>query len=203
MRKGMLLFFPLLLLACDQTPTAPVTADGPAYNWMNNPDIGNVRVTRFESHIAICWTDAATGLRACHSTVPLGGGTEPDCGPQELLDPVARQEIGVFDPADVFGSWLRVNQNGEAWITVRDVTTPGTCFGNRLVAQGWGTFHYTDNDLYGSNGTDPNANAWGYMTHGVLPLADGSATGSYNGHSRFRYNDAAGIRVLAARAAIH
>ena len=198
MPKRTLLVLPLLigLAACDRQPVAPSDGGTPAYNWMNNPYNGNLRITRFEDGFGACWSDATNGLRACHTTFPLGDGTETDCGPQALLDPIPLQWVGVIDPIDFFASWLRQNARGTVWITVRDLTQPGACFDNKLVAEGWGTVQNNDNDLLGTPGN--NANAWRFAGHGELTTPAGG-TVRYNGHIHFRFNNAAGFKETSAR----
>lgn len=202
MRKCITLVLSLLLVACADEPTTPFDGADPQLNWMNNPDNGNPRITRFEGAFIVCWTDPDTGLRACHSTVPLGGGTEPDCGPQAMLDPLDRQEVGLIDPDNFFASWLHVNQSGDAWITVRDLTTPGTCFGRRLVAEGWGRAYYRDNDLFGIAPGDRNANTWAFGAQGRLTTPTGQVV-TYNGHSRFVFTNAQGFRAFEPKAEVH
>ncbi len=176
--------FPLLLSALvvscsDQAPVVPLE-DGPVFNWMNNPDNGNFRIFRSQQHIIACWTDSKTGLRGCHATVPLGGGSEPDCGLQHLSDPADWQQVLVDE--DVFR--VVANAIGAVWITVRDLNTPGDCFGAALVAEGWGTMHYTDNDQFGT--VVNNTNAWGFMAAGDLTTTGGDPA-KYNGHARFNF----------------
>jgi len=187
-----------LTLACGDQPIAP-PARGPAVtaNWMNNPDNGNFRIERFEGGVAVCWTDPDTGLRACHSTTPLGGGTEPDCGPQQDLDPVAHQHLGIDDFAEI-----HVNVIGDVFITVRDVTQSGDCFGAQLVAEGMGQFHYTDNDADGTPPWDNNANAWGFMATGVLTTPGGEAV-QYHGVARWTYSNVTGLALRQSSANVH
>lgn len=194
-RSLLLLFIVLGLVSCDSQTNAPNSvADVPELNFMNNSDNGNLRITRFEEHFAACWSDATSGLRACHSTVPLGGGDETDCGPQELLDPVQVQDVGLLiDPEEFWTSWLHRNLTGRVWITVRDLNQPGACFDNRLVGEGWGQIRLVDNDLFGVGGPDRNANAWGFSAHGKLTSPAGEAL-VYSGHLHFRYNNSAGFR---------
>lgn len=202
MRKVLLLLLPLLVFGCQETPTSP-PVEAPSYDWMNNPDNGNLRVFRVDAHILVCWTDEGGLLRACHSTIPLGGAApDADCGPQDVLDPTSRQEIGEFDVNDIVGSWLRVNQKGEAWITVRDVTTPGDCFGNQLVAEGWGSIHYRDNDLFGHGPDDNNANSWGFTAHGRLTTPDGGVA-VYQGRNQFVFNEQQLLRIISSTAVVH
>src|SRR5574341_1178255 len=107
----------MLLPACaDTNSTAPLQE--PSFNFMNNPDNGNVNLFRFEDGYAICWTDSRSSLRACHSTVPLGGGTEPDCGLQADQEPVAIQGV-------LTGENIRQILQGPVWVTVRDLDQPG------------------------------------------------------------------------------
>jgi len=200
------LLFTLLVVmglpGCDRQPVAPVGGDTPAFNWMNNPSNGNLRITRFEDGFVACWSDATNGLRACHSTFPLGDGTETDCGPQDVLDPIQFQWVGLIDPLDFFASWIHQNAKGTLWITVRDLTQPGVCFDNKLVAEGWGTVHNNDNDLFGTAPGDRNANAWRFAGRGKLTTPDGATVG-YNGHIHFRYNNAAGFKETSARVSVH
>jgi hypothetical protein len=191
MRSRLWLALSLLggLPACDRQPAAPADTDSPAFTWMNNPDNGNMRIARFEDGFIVCWSDASNGLRACHSTFPLGDGTETDCGPQELLDPMAFQQVGIENLEDFVLSWLHQNAKGRVWVTVRDLNPPGDCLDNKLVAEGWGQVQNTDDDIFGT--TDPNANAWRFRADGRL-TAPGGTTVQYSGHVRCMYNDAQG-----------
>jgi hypothetical protein len=171
---------------------------GPLYDWMNNPDNGNVRIVRFEEEFAISWSDAANGLRATHATVPLG---DLDCGPQDVLDPISNQLTGNIDPDEFFDSWFRMNSQGTVWITVRDLNQPGNCFGALLVAEGWGEISNTDNDIFGLTPGQHNANVWGSMAHGKLTTPDGESV-EYAGHFRARVNFAAGGTLLSAQVTV-
>jgi hypothetical protein len=184
MRKMLLAFIPMLAIACEEAPVAPSAeqvAATPAHDWMNNPDVGNLKVYRFEDGMAACWTDPTNGLRACHATVPLGGGGEPDCGLQDPSDPGAWQQVLVDDEA------FRVITNaiGRVWITIRNTGAAGECFGSELVAEGWGAMLYSDNDTYGAGAHD--ANTWGFTANGDLLTPGGVAEG-YSGHARYRWN---------------
>jgi hypothetical protein len=193
----------LVVPACEREPVALADAEILASSWMNNPDNGNPRISRFEGEAIFCWSDAENGLRACHSTIPLGEGDEADCGPQEVLDPVEVQDVGLFDTnVDFFVNWLRRNAKGQVWITVRDETQPGTCFDNELIAEGWGEFHINDNDVFGTLPDDHNANAWGFRAQGRLTTPEGG-TVAYNGHLHFRFNNAAGFQEIAPQVSVH
>jgi len=180
----------VLLVACaDQTPVEPASSSSattPSFDWTNNPDIANPRIYRDETHWASCWTDPDNGYRACHSTVPLGGGTEPDCGLQAEGDPIEYQDVGLYDPDDLFSSWIHEIVKGDVFITIRDLNTPGDCFGSALVAEGWGTFMYVDNDIFGVGPEGENANAWRFKGQSnSLTAPDGSTVG-YAGHIGWR-----------------
>jgi len=184
MRKLLLALIPFLVVACDQAPVEPSARQAAAdlsFDWMNNPDVGNLKVYRYEDGMAACWTDPTNGLRACHATVPLAGGSEPDCGLQAPSDPGAWQQVLVDDEA------FRVITNafGRVWVTIRNTGAAGECFNSELVAEGWGTMRYGDNDTFGVGAHD--ANTWGFTASGDLLTPGGEALG-YNGHARYRWN---------------
>jgi hypothetical protein len=162
---------------------------------LNNPDNGNPRIFRSETNFGTCWTDAENGLRACHATFPLGGGSEPDCGLQEGGDMIEWQQVGDIDPDDFFSSFVHTVIKGEVFITVRDLNEPGACFGSALVAEGSGRFQYNDNDAFGT--VVNNTNAWKFRGNGKLTAPDGSEV-MYNGHIVFQFTPAGDFRVRSA-----
>jgi hypothetical protein len=169
-------------VACGgDSPTQPPTslATGPAQ------DGGSFRIERFQTDFAFSWTDPKNGLRATHTTrpIPFMGQPELDCGPQEQLDLIDGQEVGLTDFDDLFASWIHANLDGRLWVIVRDVTQPGDCYGAKLVAEGWGYIRYTDNDVFGVGDEDNNANAWGYSARGSLTTPSGAIVG-YTGNFR-------------------
>lgn len=181
--------------ACERQPTEPVTSgvapvDGSPTldDWSNNPDNGNLRIFRGGTHWAMCWNDSDSPLRACHATVPLGGGSEPDCGLQGLGEQVEFQEVLIDEQTDDGAPFDRVgfNLKGDVFITVRDQSIGGDCFGSEVVAEGWGQFHYTDNDLFGTTfGEDNNyTNSFGFRANGRLTTPAGDMV-AYNGHLKF------------------
>jgi len=199
MRRLLLALAPLLLIACDQAPTATSAtqvAVDPSFGWMNNPDVGNLKIYRSEDGMFACWTDPISGLRACHSTAPLGGGAEPDCGLQDPSDPGAWQQILVDDEA------FRVITNavGRVWITIRNTGAAGECFDVELVAEGWGAMRYTDNDTFGAGAHD--ANTWGFTATGDLETPEGASVG-YNGHARYRWNNPQQFAPVSVEVSLH
>jgi len=195
MRKLAFILVPLVLLGCGQEPAAPAVSGTPAFNYMNNPDNGNFRIFRYQGAMAACWTDPTTGLRACHATIPLGGGGEPDCGLQSDAPPADNQEVLT----DVEALRIAVNASGRVWITVRDLNRAGDCFDAALVAEGWGTMRYTDNDALGT--VVNNTNAWGFMASGTVTTPGGASLG-YSGHARFRFNQST-AKVLSLQVNLH
>jgi len=157
----------------------------PSYDWTNNPDVGRADFYRYQDAYVMCWTDSGNGLRACHSTVPLGNGTEPDCGPQGVLPPVDVQDVLAN------GNWHQVLQ-GPVWITIRDLSSAGECFDATLVAQGDGRLQNTDNDVLGVEPGAKNANAFGWMAEGSLMSPTGQ-TMMYSGHARAQYSEQGGF----------
>jgi hypothetical protein len=191
MRYLRLALLPLVFAACtEQAPVAPIE-DGPAFNWMNNPDNGNFNIFRTEFHWRVCWTDPGNGLRVCHTTVPHSEIPQTTCDIQGEGDPVPYQDVGI-PPYD----FLHALSHGETWVVVRDGTTTGDCFGNALVAEGWGTLEHNDNDAFGS--TDPNANTWIFRGQGRLEATDGS-TVHYNGVRHLQFGPNIPFRVLKSK----
>jgi hypothetical protein len=177
-----------LLIACQGEPVAPTRNAAPTFDFMNNPDNGNIRIVRHGTDIAVSWTDPKTGLRATHTTfpIPFNGSPETDCGPQSALDPVAQQEVGLLvDP--VFLSQIRANAKGTVWIIIRDVNQPGDCYGNKLIAEGTGELHYTDNDTWGAGPEGGNTNAFGWMAQGTVTSVDDGSELRYNGALRYTF----------------
>jgi hypothetical protein len=178
MRKYFLTLVPLLfLVSCDGQPAEPaLQAVHPTAALAVAAEAGSLRVFRYQDAIFWCWSDNTNGLRACNATLPLAGGTEPDCGLQSDIAGAGYQTVALPDGIREIN-----NAKGVVWVTVRDLTRPGACAGNRLVGEGWGTLHYTDND--GAGTVDPNADAFGFMASGTLTTPSG-ITLTYSGHDR-------------------
>ena len=122
--------------------------------------------------------------------MPLGGGSEPDCGLQEDEAPVSYQDVGLFeqDPDLFCDNVVKTHSQGDVWVTVRDVNTAGDCFGAALVAEGWGHYRDNDNDLCGPFSPGNNANAWGARANGKLTAVDGSLV-NFHAHYHIAANE--------------
>jgi len=168
-----------VVVACSEQATSPQPrTPAIAADFMNNPDNGNPRILRGVYDFAASWTDPSNGLRATHWTYQAveGCGDTPDGGL------VGWQEVATFDANDFLASRFIANAKGMVWIRIRDLTTPGDCFGARLVATGWGTLHYTDNDeIAWYPNSRNNIDAWTFRAEGTLTTPDGR-TVRYSGH---------------------
>ncbi len=129
--------------------------------------------------------------RVCHTTIPHSTNPQTACDIQTEGDRVPYQDVGIA-PYE----FLHALSHGETWVVVRDVTTTGDCFGNALVAEGWGTFEHNDNDAFGS--TDPNANTWIFRGQGTLEATDGSMV-HYNGVRHMQFGPNIDFRVLKSK----
>lgn len=184
MRRLAIALVPLLLFACDRQPVAPSIDDGPALNWMNNPDNGNPKILRYEWSFTISWTDPTNGLRASHTTNP-GLWAGQGCGPTSPVALVETQDV-VQGPIELESRWIEVGQATDIWIVVRDVTQAGDCFGALLVAEGTGRLTYNDNDYFSYLANRANVNTWGFRAQGNLTAVDGTIL-DYNGLMRQQY----------------
>jgi len=163
-------------------------------DWMNNPDNGNEKVYRSADAFAICFDDDVLPLRACHATIPLGEGTEPDCGLQQDEAPISHQDVGVINWDDFFTSDFHAVQQGDVWVTIRDQSQPGDCFGAALVAEGWARYVGTDNDIFGA-GDDTHTNSWSNTFVGEL-MTPGGETVFYRGMGQHLYSNKQGFRAF-------
>lgn len=213
MLKVSLAVLSLLLLGCGQE-TATVGPNDPEFNWMNNPENGNLRVSRYGTDFLIGWTDPKTGVQAIHTTIPIepAPGEAPSyCGPQEALGFLERQDVGLPDFNDFYRSWLRSHAKGEVWIIILDTNAPGDCLGFAVIAEGRGTLHYTDNDAFAwyplEGSIRRNDNSFGYMARGKLTTVTGEEL-RYSGHVRIIWDPQAGPsgsgkRIEHAQVRIH
>ena len=198
--RALIILVPLALMSCgtENDTTSPPLA--PAFSFSNNPDNGNPRVHRYQDEFAVSWTDPVSNLRATHWSSRFL--EQPGCGSFEGGGPIAFQEVGLVDLEDLFASQIRANVMGDVWIIVRDLNQPGDCFGAALVAEGWGSVHYTDNDIFGLGPDQPNTNAWGYTARGVLTSPDGNAVG-YSGHLRIAVTGAGALATARPTINLH
>jgi hypothetical protein len=189
-----------LAVSCDQQPVEPTgdvaVATTPTFDWMNNPDNGNIKVYRESTDYVLYFFDDELPLAAIHSTLPLSvfGGPEPDCGLQVAGDPISYQDVSSFKEEEFCDNDLHAVLQGDVWITILDVSTPGDCLDNALVAEGWGKLIGTDNDICGTNPDQPGTNSWSFKGQGMLTAPDGSKV-AYSGMGQHLYSHKKGLRA--------
>ena len=188
------------LMGCGREASMPSAPAAPAFDFSNNPDNGNPRIFRYQDEFGVAWTDPGSNLRVTHWSTRFQ--VEPGCGDFEGVGPIAFQEVGLIDLADIFASQIRLNAKGTVWIIVRDLNQPGNCFGAALVAEGWGSVHYNDNDAFGLDPDHSNANAWGYTGDGILTTPAGDVV-RYNGHLRIAVTGAGELATARPRINLH
>jgi hypothetical protein len=163
---------------CDRQPVAPVQeADAPApvFNFNNNPDGGSLHIYRSENYAFFVVYDDATPLAAVLSSTP-------DCG--GVLEPADVQRV-VENPYDFYSSQIHELLVADPInIFIVDLSAPGACFGQELVASGTGKLVSTDNDLLTVLRDNPNHNAFGFRSSGKVVDMDGR-TWHFNGLNRF------------------
>ena len=185
-------------VSCDQQPVEPPAdqvAEAPAFNWMNNPDNGNVKIYRSYFDFTICiGFDNLPDILACHSTVPLGSDPESDCGLQQAEAPLSYQDVGSFNEDEFFDNDFHMVQQGDVWVTVRDQSQAGGCFGDALVAEGWAKYVGTDNDIFGA-GDDTHTNSWSNSFTGKL-MTPGGEEVSYSAMGQHLWSVKKGFRAF-------
>jgi hypothetical protein len=188
----------IVAVNCDQQPAAPVTdqavAEAPTFDWMNNPDNGNEKVYRsYEDFILCIGFDNAPNLRACHSNLVLDD-TEADCGLQQAEAPNSYQDVGPLNEDNFFDNDFHMIRKGDVWVTIRDISQPGDCFGDALVAEGWAKYVGTDNDIFGS-GDDTHTNSWSNKFTGKLTTPGGDEV-SYSAMGQHSWSNKKGFQAF-------
>ena len=175
-----------LLVACNDQATAP-EANTPAVaaNFMNNPDNGNLKITRVGgSYWWIAWDDGR--YEAWHITGPGGAGMDPAvCGRGPDWPYFTASQMVWPNQEEWWTSIVHSHDIGELWVVILDTQTPGDCLGMAAVAQGPARFQaiYTD-VLSGWFGFENGrANSWvaNFKSNGDLTDPTGR-TVRYSGH---------------------
>jgi hypothetical protein len=183
------------LVACKEQPSAPEAAlqqtHAIAADYTNNPDGGSQYLARYTFDQFFGYFDRADGLvRAWFTTFPLdgyidlGNGNVPwdnaTCGPQTGTGVVHFQQISHWDPNDPTSVFIN-NAKGTVWIvlTSRAQGATGPCAARPLIASGWGTVKYNDNN---GSGIGKPQDAWSWGLLGDLTLV-GGGTIHFRGHT--------------------
>jgi hypothetical protein len=190
----------LVAVGCEQQPVDPTgdvaVAAAPVFDWMNNPDNGNIKVMRSSSDFVWYWFDDELPLAAIHSTLPLDdvfGGPQA-CGLQGPGEPVSIQDVSSLKEEELCDNDVHEVLKGEVWITIIDVSVPGTCLGSALVAEGWGKLSSTDNDFCGIGPGERGTNSYSFKGQGMLTAPDGNKV-AYSGMGQHLYSNKQGFRA--------
>jgi hypothetical protein len=177
-----------LLAGCaDQTyPTAARAGPGPSFDFANNPDNGNPRIVRFGDRLGFLLVDAEANLFS------LQAGTNRQFGcvnPPTYLTFHDVQQI-LLNPDDPFAAAIHeLRILSDAYIAVYQGPFPGVPISDcadllsRKLAEGFGSFRNTDNDLAPFLRDHHNFNAFGFVAQGTLQRV-GGGTARYYGVSR-------------------
>jgi len=184
MRKSFFTLVPLLLIvACGREPQAPAASDGPVFTFANNPDNGNPRIVRFGDRFGFLLIDAEANLFS------LQAGTNRQFGcvnPPTYLTFHDVQNI-LLDPNDPLAAAIHeLRILNDAYLAVYQGPFPfSDCadLASRKLAEGFGNFRNTDNDLVPFLRDHHNYNAFGFVAQGTLQRV-GGGTAHYNGVSK-------------------
>lgn len=177
-----------LLAACADRPepTAARAGPAPSFDFTNNPDNGNPRIVRFGDRIGFLLIDAEANLFS------LQAGTDRQFGcvnPPTYLTFHDVQQI-LENPDDPEAGQIReLRILKDAYLAVYQGPFPGApisdCadLASRKLAEGFGSFRNTDNDLVIFLRETSNHNAFGFVAQGRLERV-GGGTAHYNGVSK-------------------
>ena len=168
------------LVACKDQPSAPQAAVLPnravAADYTNNLLGGGPWTIRGEADTAAYgWFNEDGTVLAIHTTFPLTD--QPACGwpgrGSWHWQVLAHFDTTFVDPAtrDIGHSIM------DAGIVLLDMTSPGPCMGQAVIASGRGKMHYNDNN---GGGNSAYNDAFSYRGEGTL-TAPGGAKVNYNG----------------------
>lgn len=174
-----------LLAACADRTTPTAVRAGPAlsFDFINNPDNGNPRIVRFGDRFGFLLIDAEANLFS------LQAGTNRQFGcvdPPTYLTFHDVQQI-LLNPDDpLAGAIHELRILEDAYLAVYQGPFPfSDCadLASRKLAEGFGSFRNTDNDLAPFLRDHQNFNAFGFVAEGRLQRV-GGGTAHYNGVSK-------------------
>jgi hypothetical protein len=182
MGKGLLSLVSLMfLMSCAHEPTR--ITSGPEFSFANNPDNGNPRIVRFGDRVGFLLVDPEANLFS------LQAGTNRQFGcvnPPTYLTFHDVQQI-LANPDDPESGAIReLRILNDAYIAVYQGPFPFVdCadLASRKIAEGFGSFRNTDNDLLVFLRENTNYNAFGFVAQGTLQRV-GGGTAQYNGVSK-------------------
>jgi len=199
MRKLALTLVPLLLVACGREPAAPATApNGPAFDFINNPDNGNPRIVRFGDRVGFLLVDAEANLFSLQAaTNRQFGCVNPPTyltfhDVQQILENPDDPEAGQIHELRILkDAYIAVFQGPYPFSDCADLAS-------RKLAEGFGSFRNTDNDLVIFLRETNNFNAFGFVAQGTLQRV-GGGTAHYNGVSKCVWDGFDGAQLFRCK----
>ena len=199
MRKLALTLVPLLLVACGREPAAPATApNGPAFDFINNPDNGNPRIVRFGDRVGFLLVDAEANLFSLQAaTNRQFGCVNPPTyltfhDVQQILENPDDPEAGQIHELRILkDAYIAVFQGPYPFSDCADLAS-------RKLAEGFGSFRNTDNDLVIFLRETSNFNAFGFVAQGTLQRV-GGGTAHYNGVSKCVWDGFDGAQLFRCK----
>lgn len=177
-----------LVVGCAEQST--ITESLPQFNFTNAPDASGI-VVRDEFPVAFTWVDTKAGTR-----VTIGVDVFEFCAGIINFDFVPYQDVLLPEDRPLLTLGLGDDMRTTVWPFLDfdcDLFTTVT-----PLAHGVSDLVHTDNDLFGAQPDDNNANAWGFMAHGILASPSG-ADAPFHAHIRLRFGNSAGFKVLSAK----
>jgi len=199
MRKLALTLVPLLLVACGREPAAPATApNGPAFDFINNPDNGNPRIVRFGDRVGFLLVDAEANLFSLQAaTNRQFGCVNPPTyltfhDVQQILENPDDPEAGQIHELRILkDAYIAVFQGPYPFSDCADLAS-------RKLAEGFGSFRNTDNDLVIFLRETNNFNAFGFVAQGTLQRVGGGRA-HYNGVSKCVWDGFDGAQLFRCK----
>jgi len=189
-----------LLAACADRPepTAARAGPAPSFDFSNNPDNGNARIVRFGDRVGFLLIDAEANLFS------LQAGTNRQFGcvnPPTYLTFHDVQQI-LENPDDPEAGQIReLRILKDAYLAVYQGPFPfSDCadLASRKLAEGFGSFRNTDNDLVIFLRETSNFNAFGFVAQGTLQRV-GGGTAHYNGVSKCVWDGFDGAQLFRCK----
>ena len=185
----------LVISGCDKTTQDPVSSgkrtpgSGPNFTFINNPDNGNPRIVRFGSLAGFLLVDDKANL----FSLQAGTNRQFGCVTPDFFSFMDVQRI-LHNPEDpLLGQINEVRLGRDIYIavfqgpfgTLPPRGDPSFCAEllSRKLAEGFGNFTNTDNDLFPFLRENNNANAFGFVAQGKLERVGGGRA-HYNGLSK-------------------
>lgn len=194
---GTLVLSLTLLAACADRSEPTAVRAGPAasFDFINNPDNGNPRIVRFGDRIGFLLIDVEANLFSIQAPTNRQAGcvnpptylTFTDVQ-QILLNPDEPLAAAIHELRILEDAYLAVYQGPFPFSDCADLFS-------RKLAEGFGGFRNTDNDLVPFLRDHHNYNAFGFVAQGTLQRV-GGGTAHYNGVSKCVWDgtDIASIR---------